>query len=108
MSDPANTKIYRNILVALLILTAVTVGISRIPLGTAGNIALGLLVAVFKASLVVAFFMHLKYERRSWLGIVVFPLVLVMIIIFSNFPDTGMNGPDTKDEWGLTTPAAKE
>jgi hypothetical protein len=41
---------------------------------------------------VVLFFMHMKYEQRWWAGLVLFPLVLVMIIIGSNLPDTGLNG----------------
>ena len=91
MSDPANLKIYRNVLTALAVFTIVTVAISRVPLG-AGNIPIGLLIAVVKASLVVLFFMHLKYEKRWWAALVLFPLALVMIIIFSNFADTGLNG----------------
>ena len=89
MSDPANKTIYRNVLVSLLILTIITVGISRVDLGTTGKVIVGLLVAVIKASLVVLFFMHLKYEARWWAGIVLFPLALVIIIIFANLPDTG-------------------
>ena len=100
MSDPANKTIYRNVLLSLLVLTGLTVGASQIDLGTATNLVLGLLIACIKASLVVLFFMHLKYEARWWAGIVIIPLVLVMIIIFANFPDTGMNGD-------FTTPAVE-
>ena len=101
MSDPANKTIYRNVLLSLLVLTGITVWVSQIDLGGVGNIVVGLLIAVIKASLVVLFFMHLKYEARWWAGLVIFPLVLVMIIIFSNLPDTGLN----KD---FTTPAEKQ
>lgn len=83
--------LFTKVLWALLALTVITVWISRIDLGKAGNIILGLSVAVVKASLVVMIFMHLKWEKRWWLGMVLFPAVLVAIIIFSNFPDTGMN-----------------
>ena len=105
MSEQASTKSYKGTLIALLILTVITVGISRIPLGAEGNIGIGILVAVVKASLVVAFFMHMKNEKRSWLGIILFPVVLVMIIIFSNFPDTALNGIESKGD--MTTPALK-
>jgi caa(3)-type oxidase subunit IV len=81
-----------------------TVGVSRIELGRAGNIAVGLLVATVKASLVVMFFMHLKYEQRWWAGLVLFPLFLVMIILGSNLPDTGLNGADKNKDDGLLTP----
>lgn len=100
MAHNVPAKTYTNVLWTLLGLTILTVAISRIHLGTAGNVALGLLVAVIKASLVTLFFMHLKYEQRWWAGIVLFPLTLVLIIIFANLPDTGTN----RD---FTTPAVK-
>jgi cytochrome c oxidase subunit 4 len=87
-----HSKIYVNVLIALAVLTFVTVAASRIHLGRAGNIGLGLAIATVKASLVVMFFMHLKYEQRWWAGMVLFPLALVLIIIGSNLPDTGLNG----------------
>jgi cytochrome c oxidase subunit 4 len=110
MSDSAqdhashdHSKAYLNVLVALAALTFVTVVASRIHLGRVGNIGLGLIIATIKASLVVMFFMHLKYEQRWWAGIVLFPLALVMIIIGSNLPDTGLNGKSHGGEF-LTDP----
>ena len=87
-----HSKSYVNVLIALAVLTLLTVGASRIHLGRVGNIGLGLAIACVKASLVIMFFMHLKYEQRWWAGIVLFPLALVLIIIGSNLPDTGLNG----------------
>jgi cytochrome c oxidase subunit 4 len=87
-----HSKVYLNVLIALAVLTFITVAASRIHLGRAGNIGLGLAIATVKASLVVMFFMHLKYEQRWWAGLVLFPLALVLIIIGSNIPDTGLNG----------------
>lgn len=81
---------FTKVMWALLVLTVITVAISRIHLGTFGNVALGLAVALVKATLVVMIFMHLKWEKRWWLGMVLFPAVLVAIIIFSNLPDTGL------------------
>ena len=98
MSDSAehgaqdHSKTYLMVLAALAVGTALTVAISHVHLGRFGNVAVGLLVATIKASLVVMFFMHLKYEQRWWAAIVLFPLLLVMIIIGSNLPDTGWNG----------------
>lgn len=89
MSAQANPKNYLKVLWALFALTIVTVAISRMDLGRGGNITVGLLVATIKATLVVLFFMHLKYEARWWAGVVLFPLTLVLIIIFANLPDTG-------------------
>lgn len=83
--------LFTKILIALGILTAVTVGLSRVDMGKTLNLTIGLLVAVAKASLVVLIFMHLKWEKRIWLSMVLFPVLLVMIIIFANLPDTGMS-----------------
>jgi len=86
-----HSPLFTKVMWALLALTAITVWISRIDLGKGGNITLGIVVAVIKASLVVAIFMHLKWEKKWWLGMILFPLLLVAIILFSNFPDTAMN-----------------
>ena len=102
-----HSKAYVNVLLSLAVLTFVTVLVSRFHFGRVGNIGVGLLIATVKASLVVLFFMHLKYEQRWWAGIVLFPLLLVMIIIGSNLPDTGLNGVDTgKDDSLLSPPDA--
>ena len=63
------------VLVALLLLTCMTVGISYIDLGKL-NVWISLLIASSKATLVVLFFMHLKYESR------VITLSFISTIIF--------------------------
>jgi cytochrome c oxidase subunit IV len=99
-----HSKSYTWVLLALAVGTVVTVAISHVHFGRAGNIAVGLAIASIKASLVVLFFMHLKYEQRWWAGLVLFPLLLVMIIIGSNLPDTGLNGSDKNKDDGLLSP----
>ena len=54
--------VYSATLVALLILTAITVGAAYIDLGT-GNIVVALVIATIKATLVALFFMHLKWDK---------------------------------------------
>jgi cytochrome c oxidase subunit 4 len=105
MSDSHDhSKTYVNVLLALAVGTALTVALSHVHLGRAGNITVGLLVATIKASLVIMFFMHLKYEQRWWAAFVLFPLLLVMIIIGSNLPDTGLNGKHSSDGDFLSDP----
>jgi len=99
MSSEDHSKNYLNVLLSLAVLTVVTVAVSHVHLGRAGNIGIGLLIATIKASLVVMFFMHLKYEQRWWAGIVLFPLLLVGIIIGSNLGDTGLNGHSNGGEF---------
>lgn len=50
-----------NVLVALLILTVITVGASRIDFGSA-NMLIAMAIASIKASLVIAIFMHVKWD----------------------------------------------
>jgi cytochrome c oxidase subunit 4 len=92
MSSEDHSKTYLNVLLALAVFTALTVGAAQIHLGHWGNIILGLVIATIKATLVVLFFMHMKHEKRSWAAIVIFPVILVLIIIGSNLADTGLNG----------------
>ena len=88
MSDPVkSTKIYWAVFFTLIVATILTVAQSRMDLGHATNLTIGLIVASTKATLVALFFMHLKYEKRYFYPVVIFPLVLVLVIIFSNFPD---------------------
>ena len=86
MNDPSRHIIsYRklaSVWLALLALTALTVGITRLNLG--GYKVLGALaIACLKSGLVIAFFMHMKYEGRllSWLLF----LTLTTLAIFIGF-----------------------
>jgi len=71
----AHVRTYMMVFGALAVLTVVTVAVSYIHLPTVPAVALGLLIATIKASLVAMFFMHLKGEKRS----VVWTLVLTAI-----------------------------
>lgn len=59
-----NVKLYLGVFAALMILTGVTVLISKFHLPRPQAIALGLFVAAIKASLVGAIFMHLWGEKK--------------------------------------------
>ncbi len=54
-------KLYLGILVALLILTVVTVAAAGVDFGSA-NVIIAVLIATVKASLVALFFMHLRHD----------------------------------------------
>ena len=56
-------SLYGAILIILLILTALTAGISFIDLGVF-NAVIALAIACLKASLVILFFMHMHYSSR--------------------------------------------
>ena len=59
----ASVRLYVTIFLALMVLTAATVGVALVDLGD-GNIMVALVIAAFKASLVVLFFMHVKYSSK--------------------------------------------
>ncbi len=71
---------------ALLALTVVTVGISRIDLG-ALNIWAALAIACSKGTLVLLFFMHLKYESRLFAWMFLAALCTLCIFIGFTFLD---------------------
>ena len=81
--------IYKKVFITLMIMTAVTVAVAKLPLGLGVGLGifLGLAIAVFKASLVAMYFMHLKYEVRSTWTLVAFPLALLVLIAFALMPD---------------------
>ncbi|MEP6961441.1 MAG: cytochrome C oxidase subunit IV family protein [Acidobacteriota bacterium] len=54
--------VYTANLICLLVLTAITVGASRINFGTA-NVVIALTIATIKAILVGLFFMHLRWDK---------------------------------------------
>jgi cytochrome c oxidase subunit 4 len=56
-------KVYLTIVIILLIMTGVTVGASYIEMGVF-NPVVALAIGVFKATLVVLFFMHVKYSTK--------------------------------------------
>lgn len=72
--------------VALLILTLVTVAVSHVDLGP-WNVWLALSIASLKAGLVIAFFMHMKYESRLFKGFFFCALLTLAIFIGFTFFD---------------------
>jgi cytochrome c oxidase subunit IV len=71
---------------SLVALTALTVGITRLDLG--GYKVLGALaIACFKSGLVIAFFMHMKYEGRLLRWLLFLALVTLATFIGLTFFD---------------------
>ncbi len=80
-------KVYFMIGGALFVLTVVTVLAALFKFGVAAAVAVGLLIAVVKGSLVALFFMHLSNEKKviyATLGLtVVFFFVLLLVPLFT-------------------------
>ena len=71
---------------ALLALTVATVLITRVDLG-AGKVWAALAIACIKSGLVIAFFMHMKYEARIFRIILFVALVTLATFIGVTFVD---------------------
>ena len=56
-------RVYYTVFAALLVLTVVTVGVSLVDLGPLSTVV-ALAIAAAKASLVILFFMHVRYGPR--------------------------------------------
>ncbi len=78
---------------ALLVLTVVTVWIASFEFGNL-NIWIALAIAVAKGSLVVMFFMHLKYDRPFNALIFCASLAFVALFISFSLTDTKEYAPD--------------
>ena len=90
----APVKLYIGIFLALMLGTALTVGAAYIDLGFL-NTAVALAIAVTKASLVVLYFMHVRWASRlTWVIVIgaVFWLILMFAIGMTDYLSRGWMG----------------
>ena len=66
----------------LLVLTVITVGVSYMHLEVHEAVMVALLIACFKASLVLLFFMHLISERQLIFVILAFTVAFFLVLLF--------------------------
>lgn len=87
-------RIYLMVFFSLMLLTATTVYVSFVDLGSLNNVvALG--IAVLKASLVILFFMHVRYSTRLTtlvLAAGVFWLVIMVSLTLTDYMTRGWLG----------------
>ncbi len=72
-------KVYIGVGIFLYILTAITVAVSLIHLGS-WNIIIALSVAGVKAILVALFYMHLRYDKKIFL--IIFGVAVLFLVVF--------------------------
>ena len=80
------TRIYFNVWLALVVLTAVTVGVSYLDLHKF-TVFTAMLIATVKVSLVVLFFMHLIHENKIYWVMILAVLVTYGIFVVLTFAD---------------------
>jgi|SRR4051794_3048540 cytochrome c oxidase subunit 4 len=79
-----HVRVYITVFVALMVLTIITVAISRFHLPIAMAVTVALLVATIKGSLVACYFMHLISEKK--LIIAVLALTAVFFVALLTLP----------------------
>lgn len=87
--------VYFGVFVALLVFTGVTTAMAFVDLGRF-NVAVALTIAIIKASLVLLYFMHLRYSSRLaglFVGIAFFWLAVMVLLTMSDVMSRGWFGP---------------
>jgi cytochrome c oxidase subunit 4 len=88
----------------LLVLTLVTVLATKIDFGANINLAIAMAIAVVKATLVILFFMHLRYDRLF--HSVVFVSALLAASLFVGFTLMDSNQYQQTNIWNPDAPPA--
>src|SRR4249920_710054 len=91
-----HVRIYITVFVTLMVLTIVTVAISRFHLPVPIAVTVALLVATIKGSLVACYFMHLISEKKLIVAIlaltVIFFIALIALPILTVSNGLGIHG----------------
>ena len=85
-------KTYVMVFLALMVGTAITVWVSLvdITLFPHANVAIALVIACIKATLVILFFMHVKYSSRLTWVVVIAGFFWLLILLIGTMNDYGL------------------
>ena len=83
-----SNRLYLTVWAALLGMTVIEVILAYIQLATAPMLIILMILSLIKASLIIAYFMHLRFERVSLFWTLVPMWVLVICLLFVFFPDS--------------------
>ena len=105
-SDPVDiqksVRSYMTVFVMLMIFTILTVAVSRLQFAVPVAIAVALVIAVMKGSMVAGVFMHLSHEKRWIYGVllltVVFFAFLLLLPVFTSLDGLGVGSPWTASQ----------
>jgi cytochrome c oxidase subunit 4 len=76
-----HVRVYITVFVALMVLTVITVAISRFHLPIAMAVTVALLVATIKGSLVACYFMHLISEKKLIIAVLALTAVFFAALL---------------------------
>jgi caa(3)-type oxidase subunit IV len=85
-SDPAavqkSVRSYITVFVALMIFTIITVTVSRFHFAVPIAIAIALIIAATKGSMVGGVFMHLSHEKQAIYGTILLTFLFLFLVLF--------------------------
>jgi len=79
-------KTYLIVLLTLIVLTFISIAVTSIELGTL-TVTTALLLATIKTSLVLYYFMHLKFDQKIYLIMVLGVIAIFVLVIIITFID---------------------
>ena len=92
----------------LIVMTVVTALVAQIDLGPFNTIV-ALVIATFKASIVVLIFMHVKYtSEKMTKAILISALFWLMLLLFLSLADYSSRPPDRRDIHSSLRPSTAE
>ncbi len=100
-------KLFLNVLLGLLVLTVIEVFLAyiHVPLHIMLTLLIGL--SLVKAAMIVAYFMHLRFERMSLVLTLVPTVAICICLLFIVFPDSFRAGSLRTTKTDATPPAAE-
>ena len=84
----ASLKLFMVVWVSLLVLTGVEVFLAYENLEVKLMLIILMTLSIVKASLIISYFMHLRFERTSLVLTLMPALVFVIVMMFMAFPDS--------------------
>ena len=83
-----SNKLFISIWVWLVALTLIEIFLAYRPMSTVFMLTILLGLSIIKAALIMAYFMHLKFERLSLILTLIPMLVVCILLLFVFFPDS--------------------
>ena len=83
-----SNKLFISIWVWLVVLTLIEIFLAYKPMSHTIMLTILLGLSIIKAALIMAYFMHLKFERLSLILTLIPMLVVCIILLFAFFPDS--------------------
>lgn len=83
----SNRKIYLRVWVQLLIIVIVEIIIALLPISHSLKALFFTITSLMKATLIIAYFMHLRFEKIGLIFSIVLPLILIIALVAALIPE---------------------